>query len=618
MTLTEISDDRHDLGNVEKRALDDLINSLVDQGFLHSTTNTDEYLIAGTLGDTSTVTTSRIGVEDDFVSEFYKLQTLIAVYSNLFVRSSRTEQQPVSYDTYNFNKIEEISDNVVNDSTFGSLFTSVMLDLYKNRWGKISTALKGKMQKEYKREELEDHIKNIIEAITSVLYNFIILIKLIVQNNKYKSIRTKELEISDIKQFSKSKEIDVARIPNLLLEFTIEGGKNRQLLIIENVPEQVSNGIISFCEEHIGTVKVIIINTEKITTDLIKDPNRMLGSALSPQFQVVPWDKPWKKIDVLISATFSDAIESILKWCSQTELFSKAHRDASTFIDQSNYEDAVRSYDKAIALDSNAPDTFSAKALTLSLMKRHEEALEYFDKALDIDPNFIDAVYNKGIILGGMKRYEEALEYFDKALDMDPSNVYALGYKGIALSMLGKYEDALVYQQKALDNAKSIGDKALELQCYVNLGDIYEKLARYEEALDYFDKALDINPNYIDALNNKGSALDNLGKYQEAIDLFDKALSIDQKNVDALNNKGSALYNLERYDEAIDCFDRAIGIDSHEPRIWCNKGWALEKLGKYDEAINHFDKALSIDPTYVQAIDGRREAVEKLTMTKRK
>ena len=33
-----------------------------------------------------------------------------------------------------------------------------------------------------------------------------------------------------------------------------------------------------------------------------------------------------------------------------------------------------------------------------------------------------------------------------------------------------------------------------------------------------YDKALQIDSNYLDAWNNKGSALNNLGKYEKAIE----------------------------------------------------------------------------------------------------
>ena len=70
---------------------------------------------------------------------------------------------------------------------------------------------------------------------------------------------------------------------------------------------------------------------------------------------------------------------------------------------------------------------------------------------------------------------------------------------------------------------------------YINLG-------KYDEAIQYYDKALQVDPNYTDALNNKGDALYDLDKYDEAIQIFDKALQIDPNDTDALNSKGDALY----------------------------------------------------------------------------
>jgi len=52
------------------------------------------------------------------------------------------------------------------------------------------------------------------------------------------------------------------------------------------------------------------------------------------------------------------------------------------------------------------------------------------------------------------------------------------------------------------------------------------------------------DPNYFNALINKGLALYNLGQYDEAIDYYDKALAIDPNNTLALTNKQLAIDNL--------------------------------------------------------------------------
>lgn len=73
----------------------------------------------------------------------------------------------------------------------------------------------------------------------------------------------------------------------------------------------------------------------------------------------------------------------------------------------------------------------------------------------------------------------------------------------------------------------------------------------YEYAIALYDRALEINPNYLDALYNKGNALFSLGRYEEAIIWYDKSLIIEPDDRDILEAKHSAVYQL-RVQNALD------------------------------------------------------------------
>ena len=49
----------------------------------------------------------------------------------------------------------------------------------------------------------------------------------------------------------------------------------------------------------------------------------------------------------------------------------------------------------------------------------------------------------------------------------------------------------------------------------------------YSISIKYIDKALAIDPNYKEALNDKGFALYRLGNHTQAIQYYDKALAVD-------------------------------------------------------------------------------------------
>jgi regulator of sirC expression with transglutaminase-like and TPR domain len=53
--------------------------------------------------------------------------------------------------------------------------------------------------------------------------------------------------------------------------------------------------------------------------------------------------------------------------------------------------------------------------------------------------------------------------------------------------------------------------------------------------------AIKLNPNYPDALNNRGVAYISQGQYDRAIQDFDQVLKLDPKDPDAIRNRAMAI-----------------------------------------------------------------------------
>ena len=71
---------------------------------------------------------------------------------------------------------------------------------------------------------------------------------------------------------------------------------------------------------------------------------------------------------------------------------------------------------------------------------------------------------------------------------------------------------------------------------------------------------LEINPDFTNALYNKGVTLSNLGKYEEAITWLDRSLEINPNFVDAMYNKADALGELGKYEESLVWTDKALTL----------------------------------------------------------
>jgi tetratricopeptide (TPR) repeat protein len=116
---------------------------------------------------------------------------------------------------------------------------------------------------------------------------------------------------------------------------------------------------------------------------------------------------------------------------------------------QGNYTEAIKYYDKALAIQPNNTYPLYYKALALDSLGNHTGALEYYDKVLAMDPHDVATLTNIGLILANQRNYTGAIKCYDKALAIDACDSNALTEKGEALYNLGNYTGATSYHDKA-------------------------------------------------------------------------------------------------------------------------------------------------------------------------
>jgi tetratricopeptide (TPR) repeat protein len=115
-------------------------------------------------------------------------------------------------------------------------------------------------------------------------------------------------------------------------------------------------------------------------------------------------------------------------------------------------------------------------------------------------------------------------------------------------------------------------------------------------AIKYYDEALRIDPEYADALNNRGVALAELGDYGRAGQDFQSAFLIDPNRVDILINKAFNALELKEYYTTLNDLEVVKGMVVDTPIVYFGQGLALWQLKRYDEAISSFDQAEKFDP----------------------
>ena len=91
-------------------------------------------------------------------------------------------------------------------------------------------------------------------------------------------------------------------------------------------------------------------------------------------------------------------------------------------------------------------------------------------------------------------------------------------------------------------------------------------------------------PPDLESIYAAGNALAKSGEYDQAIEQYDHVIRLDPNHINALNNRGNAYLAKGAYEEAIADFDKAIALKPASPNLHYSLGHLLWKNLKVSEA----------------------------------
>ena len=104
------------------------------------------------------------------------------------------------------------------------------------------------------------------------------------------------------------------------------------------------------------------------------------------------------------------------------------------------FEEALASYDRALALRPDYVEALANRGVTLHELKRFEEALASYDRALAVRPDYAEAFVNRGVTLHELKRFEEALASYDRAIALRPDYAQAHYNEAVCRMLIGDFD----------------------------------------------------------------------------------------------------------------------------------------------------------------------------------
>lgn len=218
--------------------------------------------------------------------------------------------------------------------------------------------------------------------------------------------------------------------------------------------------------------------------------------------------------------------------------------EGNAFLDQSNWPQAINSYNKALAQDSTRWDIYMNRALAYSSDTKFEEAINSIELALDNGGNEQpDVYYNLGNIYQNRGLYGQAIDAYRAGmavrgkLDLDSLLNIAAAY-----TILSEIDDArttlLKIREIAPDDPRALHGLALLLQ-------LEDKI---DEAIQAYQHIHVVAPNFSQSYFNRGFLLIRMARFQEAISAFERYIELDPNGPyvkRATNNIDAARRRLE-------------------------------------------------------------------------
>lgn len=347
-------------------------------------------------------------------------------------------------------------------------------------------------------------------------------------------------------------------------------------------------GVIALQTEQIGRGVELIRNAIKLNEN-VADAHSHLGNGLRrmnlPEEALASYDRA-----IALKPDHADAF----------------HNRALVLCDLRRPEEALASFDRAIALKPESPEVLTHKAHALRQLRRPEQAIACYDKAVALQPGNAEIYNSRGTAWTDLKRFEDARADFERAAELNPRSAAAHNNLGIALFELRRIEEAIASYGKA------IAARPDQAEAYSNRGNAFRALRQHPEALADYDRAIALKPDYFDAHNHRGNALWIMGRAEEALASYDAAIALRPDHAGAHNNRGIALWSLKRLAEALAAYDASIARRPDHAEAYNNRGTTLLELNRPEEARASLQKALELRPGYPDAVRNHATALSVL------
>ena len=361
----------------------------------------------------------------------------------------------------------------------------------------------------------------------------------------------------------------------------------------------------------------------------------------------------FKNMDEMIEALINQGSPSTKIENKITPLIIEAH----VAVDRENFDEALKIYDKILAIEPHNKEAITKKQETLQLVKTHQEQ------------DLIEEWYHQAQAFYDASMEEETLTYVKDFLKIafhyQHSNTVIRYKNALQAKMPEVYQQAQLMAKEELESSKKI----------TTIGKKLFQRNQFEEALENFNRALQINPyseliQKLQSLCHKKMKMAKIAEiyrdaimalknqeYEKASTLLEEVLSLhsghkdakkyldmaktelsrqkkNRSEVDSTYKKAIEAYEKWDFTQAIRMFEEVLRVDKQhkeagrllretkdridegnkmeEIAFFYNQGMTFFKGQQWDKAVKCFDRVLKYMETHIGAEKYKKLAQKKI------
>jgi tetratricopeptide (TPR) repeat protein len=153
---------------------------------------------------------------------------------------------------------------------------------------------------------------------------------------------------------------------------------------------------------------------------------------------------------------------------------------------QKNYDEAIRSYEKALTLASDYSAPHQRLGQVYRALGRYDDAEQELSRFIELNPQQAKAYNLHAALLMKQGRFEESIEVYRRALGRDPTDMEAQIGIGNNLLFLDRTDEAVAGFQKVYDESKT-DDRSRRALLWIAAAHMHE--GTFDKALGPLDQA---------------------------------------------------------------------------------------------------------------------------------